>query len=439
MTALPNAIDPYALARFQAQLQMRQQEIDRQSGEDQLELLMELLRQGQAAQGDAKQANESRYNDILELLGNTRGRILGDLEGYGQSLVNDTRRDYKNLLNNQLTALAERGLSASTARVPIENANKREADSAINRITDANILRRTGADERFIDKATGVMERRTDTYPNPSTITGAAGTLGGLIRSPIPAGSTGLPSRNPIGRQPRSRPAPQYGGSTGIGNYGPGSGGAQGPRTGAGAPTPVTAYGQTGGTRRVGLSGLGRRSIPMPQLPTPPRAPALSPQRAAAVAAFQQNSAEAANRANARRGAMAALKNAYETPGYGGQSDLRQAQQNAIQSGFGNWQTGVANGMPILIGGGGAGPMQQMLQEEADRPPNNNMPVLYGGRNYPYAESQRRARENAIRARRQMKRINPLIGGLSVLPLPYGGMTTNVTYGDPQYGVAYGG
>jgi hypothetical protein len=84
-----------------------------------------------------------------------------------------------------MAELAERGMSGSTQRGGISSNIAQNRNSEINRIRDQINQQVMGADERFTDKATGVMERRTDSYPDLSWLTGAAGQMGGLPQNAL--------------------------------------------------------------------------------------------------------------------------------------------------------------------------------------------------------------------------------------------------------------
>lgn len=158
-----------------------------------LQTLLTLLGQENAGYEEARQANETRYQDILEMFGANRERTMNALADFGQSLVDDTNRNYDDKRNELLTDLADRGLSGSTKRIGVEMATQRERDAAVNRIKDMLTENRTQADLGFTDRATGVMERRSDPYPeanmNSSALLaqvagllagGGGGVLGGL-------------------------------------------------------------------------------------------------------------------------------------------------------------------------------------------------------------------------------------------------------------------
>lgn len=149
---------------------------------DPIKLLLKLISGESEGRDEARQANESRYMDILELIGNTRGRVMGDLEGMGESLRSDADKSYKDLRNNLITDLADRGLSGSTKRIGVEAMTKRENSAEMRRIEDLLRGNRASADGRFTDKAAGVMERREDPYPKSGAdIAALVSQLTGLI------------------------------------------------------------------------------------------------------------------------------------------------------------------------------------------------------------------------------------------------------------------
>lgn len=152
-------------------------------GNQLMQLIMSLIG-GNGGAGDgyaeAKQANESRYQDILKLFGDTRGRSLDAIDSMSGQQEADANQKYDWMRNNLLSDLADRGLSGSTRRIPIEMATKRERDAAINRILDSQREYRSNTDERFVDKAAGVMERRDDPYPKDDGSTALIGQLLGL-------------------------------------------------------------------------------------------------------------------------------------------------------------------------------------------------------------------------------------------------------------------
>lgn len=158
-----------------------------------LQLLLALINQQQGGFDEARQANESRYADILKLFGDNRQRTLGLLDNFGKSLVDDSNRTYDDKRKELLTDLADRGLANSTARIGVETGIKRERDAALNRIKDMLVQDVTNADLGFTDRAAGVMERRDDPYPESGQ---QSAMIGQLINSLVAGGGGGLGSLN---------------------------------------------------------------------------------------------------------------------------------------------------------------------------------------------------------------------------------------------------
>lgn len=134
-----------------------------------LGLIEQLLGSDPDGYEEARQANETRYLDILQLDKDSRSRVMNDLLSLGDSLRNDTNRKYDNKRNDLLSDLADRGLSGSTRRIPTELAVARERGDELRRIEDMLRENRAQAEERYNDKITGVMERREDPYPENRT------------------------------------------------------------------------------------------------------------------------------------------------------------------------------------------------------------------------------------------------------------------------------
>lgn len=156
-----------------------------------LQLLLALIQQNQNGQNQARQANESRYNDILKLFGDNRQRDLSSLDTFGQSLISDANRTYTDKRNNLITDLADRGLSGSTKRIAVEDATQREKDAAVNRVKDMISQERRSSDLGFTDRAAGVMERRSDPYPQNTDVGGLISQLVGAFPGALGGGSQG--------------------------------------------------------------------------------------------------------------------------------------------------------------------------------------------------------------------------------------------------------
>lgn len=133
-----------------------------------LGMLMGILNQANQGYEDARNANQERYNTILDRDLATRNRLLDYLKTYGDSAISDTNRDWNNNLQNSLASLSGAGMLGSTVRSSVEARNQRERQDALRRVKD-DLLRNTLAtDERASNRLSDFQERVTDTYPNNS-------------------------------------------------------------------------------------------------------------------------------------------------------------------------------------------------------------------------------------------------------------------------------
>lgn len=171
----------------------------------QLLLSFGLLDDAQNRDFQARQSNESRYNDILELLGISRNKVLGDVEKFGESRRQQINRGFDTSLNNSLADLAQRGLSGTTIRGSLESGNQERRQQALTSLEDSLLGNRIAQERGTLGDITGVMERRTDAYPDTRGLTGALGQL-----SRYAAGSGGGASVRQTSR-PAGSPAAIHG------------------------------------------------------------------------------------------------------------------------------------------------------------------------------------------------------------------------------------
>lgn len=133
----------------------------------------------QNAMNQANQANETRYADILQLLGVNRQDILGDINQWGESQVQDANQRYKEQAAAGVTDAYNRGFggSPSVLNAARNQANK-SRDAELARIRDNQISQRVGAAERTTNNIAGVMERRNDVPPDLNQLIGLQRNLG---------------------------------------------------------------------------------------------------------------------------------------------------------------------------------------------------------------------------------------------------------------------
>ncbi len=298
-----------------------------------LQTILQLIGQANGGRQEARQANESRYADILKLFGDNRQRTLDSLDSMSGQQVADANKAYDDKRKNLIADLADRGLSGSTKRIAVESMTQRERDAAVNRIKDTMLQNRNAADLGFTDRATGVMERRTDSYPDPTNISAIIGQLGPLLSG--------------------------AGGSNALAQL---LGGPLASSTGGG-------YG--GGQQAIHNNTPG----PVNTAPPAPYAPGTAVNQRNAAANQDQNAATAELK---RRAALAALHTADHQGGLSNAAPEQALLDYMQANGLANWNPG--QGTPQI--GFGRVPYMQPHESPAQYfpsgPSNQQAPVGYG-------------------------------------------------------------
>ncbi len=160
-----NPTEKAAIAAKQAQTQMAQEQWDWQKKwyEDMQKAslqgaggLSSLVGQYNKAFGEAKSANEQRYQQMLDIINQTTGQRAADIRSqYGQQ--------GSDIMQN----LARLGMANTTVAPTMQFGVQREQQSALNRLAD-----------ELQGTRLGVMERRTDKYPDIGLIATLAQGLG---------------------------------------------------------------------------------------------------------------------------------------------------------------------------------------------------------------------------------------------------------------------
>jgi ribosomal protein S4 len=108
---------------------------------------------------EAKQANEKRYQEMLNIMDQTTQQRAADIRSaYGKSLA------------GQRQQLARQGLAGSTIGATLEQGNIREQEASLNRLSDEMQKTRLG-----------VIERRMDEYPDRAGLAQLIGGIGGTF------------------------------------------------------------------------------------------------------------------------------------------------------------------------------------------------------------------------------------------------------------------
>lgn len=139
--------------------------------------------------GQARQANEARYNQMIQIANQDRQRALGinrsmlGIAGQttGQRAA-DIRSEGVEEQANIMQRLARRGMAGSTVGATMRKGVRRGTSAKLNRLADTMQQTKLGLlrERAGMTQGTrlGITERRTDAYPDPSALTGAFGAIG---------------------------------------------------------------------------------------------------------------------------------------------------------------------------------------------------------------------------------------------------------------------
>ncbi len=139
--------------------------------------------------GQARQANEARYNQMLKIADQERGRqagvrrgILGTIGATSGQQAADIRSEGVGEQANIMQRLARQGMAGSTIGATQRAGVRRGTSAKLRRLSDTMLQQRLGVMklQAAPQRATrlGIMERRTDAYPDPKALTKAFGAIG---------------------------------------------------------------------------------------------------------------------------------------------------------------------------------------------------------------------------------------------------------------------
>lgn len=182
-----------------------------------------LAQQYKDAYAEAKDKNESRYNEILggqdngdeqtgdegrydqASQGGYRDRFTRNMEELDR-LSNQERRDiyrrYGDQNASQQAGLNARGLSGTTIAPTMANAMARQQDESLLRLQDQTVRERIGLDTRLSEDTLRFQERREDEYPDLQQMVQLA-QMEGQARGGVPGYGRFGTNQNP---QPTMRP-----------------------------------------------------------------------------------------------------------------------------------------------------------------------------------------------------------------------------------------
>lgn len=130
----------------------------------------DLLNSYNQAFNQAKDANNSRYEAILQGYSDRYARGIANLEGLGATESADIARKYSQAGAQQTQSLASRGLGNTTVVNAVAQGNLRNQTREQGALQERVRQQRLNTDAQLSGDKLQFQERRTDAYPDPSML-----------------------------------------------------------------------------------------------------------------------------------------------------------------------------------------------------------------------------------------------------------------------------
>lgn len=267
--------------------------------------LQALLSQYQQSYNQARQANESRYSQILQGYDDRYSRGMANLEGLGQTEALDINRRYTQMGASEQQGLVGRGLGNTTVANSVARGVESDRTRQLGALNERVRAQRLGLDAGLSQDKLAFMERRTDAYPDANLLAQLAsqygasqaanraltaaqqgGTLGQMGRptggpdartgafpmTPMPNNDlfARIGAGNPITAQGSNLPGGSWSGASGLDSNPYAAASLAGSLGGAGA---LAGLGGIGGGLFGALGGIGGYLGNMALMPNPYAAP----------------------------------------------------------------------------------------------------------------------------------------------------------------------
>jgi hypothetical protein len=120
----------------------------------------------QQAYNDARSANEQRYGQLTSGFTQRHNLVRGQIDSLGANEMEDLRKLYDGYAASATQSAISRGLYNSTVLDSLQGGVQRQRDDAVRRLQNDIDLRRANLDAQLSADTLGVIERRTDAYPD---------------------------------------------------------------------------------------------------------------------------------------------------------------------------------------------------------------------------------------------------------------------------------
>ena len=121
--------------------------------------------QYQQAAEQARQANETRYNQLLSGQNELYGRVMASVDQGNSQAVADLSRSFDRQRSAGTQDMISRGLTGSTIQQTMNSGIERNRAESLNRQAADFRRERLGYDVGLTGERLGTIERRTDSYP----------------------------------------------------------------------------------------------------------------------------------------------------------------------------------------------------------------------------------------------------------------------------------
>jgi len=133
-------------------------------------MLFSALNSLTSATSRATRANLRRYQQMTRMYRQRHSVAMGELANVGQQQTADINQRFTNLGGRMQQDLVSRGLSASTLGGDAMRGVETDRSSALARLGESLAMQRVNVGGQLSGDLLAMMERRTDSYPDVSSL-----------------------------------------------------------------------------------------------------------------------------------------------------------------------------------------------------------------------------------------------------------------------------
>ena len=129
-----------------------------------------LAEQSEASDKYAKWYNEQRYSQLQDFMAQHWQNQMETLSGVGESQRQDILRQGKQMRESSLSNAMSRGMAGTTALAAMQRGVQHQTDQDMSRFYEQMAQQRLGVQDRLASQYMGLIEGRTDEYPNAESL-----------------------------------------------------------------------------------------------------------------------------------------------------------------------------------------------------------------------------------------------------------------------------